>query len=1349
MRLPLLPVLNQAPAKAAPPLPAAPALPQVPQAAPQAAPAAPQAQQATPPPAQAPAPAAQAPAQAPQAPAQAQQTQQVPKLHASQAVPTDAADEKEGGWSPWGIALLVLGILLVIAAIVGGIWWWRKRKKHSEDIAPAPKQLESDRMLRIRDRFLSMQPWRKRTAINDLPTVVVLGVAGSGKTRLIELDVDWQRQASQFMPSCTDDPLLQIYLGPETVVHEVSAPLLEDGSKQARRALQRLWRASFGRRQALVVVVLDVRWLAETPPDEVRRVAHLLRGKINLASETCQAPVETRLCLTHMDQMEGFLDFARQLRAYGEPLDFELPAAGQEQQLNESMRALEKYLAAGLTSLPLDAFERMETFFSNIGTPLSALTRFITALREGGRLSLPLALSRVYFSSPTPEARSLGTFTLKTEVAPARLRSNYQRKHLIRCAALLAAGCIPVLAAYSNFHYLLRDAQSQISRFDHTVKRLQEQGLAVEGPVLEQRGRDAMDAMESLWHATRYWPPLRNSYTGDLAALRRDMASIIRDYYLRPLIKQCQQQCEQCSSLVPGCQPASTSSAFLAGTKGDGTEGAACQIQKLCRPERMLYLIALLHASRNDEMGRFVLGSLDSQHAQRWAWAKSLGLNLQHVGARGDEENWVQTLGLAQPVVGDYVVASDKYWSDPNPIKQARWTRWPFQWLTLESHLTPWQGHFRRLRALLDDEDLRVEEWDVLQQERQYLQVLLAESRSYASARLVVDLLNASEVEDNEKTLSGVPYTLEALKWVQRNRESLEAILRMEEEAYTGIQAAQKMSWAELLTLSNGLFSPSAGNARLHIDVLGQPFEFRPQDESRQLLRKIIRRTEKAPGGFFEGASGDGQSRDKSVVPLTKRGKFDTEIRPLVNEFMLRMDGSRLSPEEASERKQFVLAKMEQFAEQYRAGLFDTVRGYRFSSVSRAELRTKLKGLSQPSSDLVDVLRSVSGRSDLGTLEGEYYESLRNAMAPFKPLVKLMAEDGKDGSYPQLAPYLLLVSQLYNEISTGSRSEAPAEGGAEPAADGKQEGPAAAPKQGGGPQLAELLSPLGRVALSMLLEDKDSYLRKVDAWLDQQGILGEFREPFRQPFMVALNLGQEEIESVLATHWEDEFTHTLKPLLERYPFNASATQEVEPSELEILRRKDGAFWSFVQRVVAPLCTEQGTDWALRPPLKSRLVAPPQMLDTLSRLSVLSKMLWNAEGKPQPLSLQVLPQPLPPSPVSGSFVTMSYLKCGKTTAFSFNQNPTWQDFPLSWSESQPASIGLELRSPESEERDYRAMEVSRSFWSCFRLLESANTKEGRQWTWWLLRGQGGSKQPGVEVRFGIRGEPWVPFRRLSQ
>ena len=126
-----------------------------------------------------------------------------------------------------------------------------------------------------------------------------------------------------------------------------------------------MWQKCFNHRQkGLAVIALDVRWLADTPPDEQRRMAQLLRGKLNIMSEACGAPVETRLCLTHMDGLEGFEDFARMLRQHGVPCTFDIPKHGEEERLGSLLEGQEQYLALGLTSLPVDAFERLERFYS-------------------------------------------------------------------------------------------------------------------------------------------------------------------------------------------------------------------------------------------------------------------------------------------------------------------------------------------------------------------------------------------------------------------------------------------------------------------------------------------------------------------------------------------------------------------------------------------------------------------------------------------------------------------------------------------------------------------------------------------------------------------------------------------------------------------------------------------------------------------------------------------------------------------------------------------------------------------------------------------------------------------------
>ena len=443
----------------------------------------------------------------------------------------------------------------------------------------------------------------------------------------------------------------------------------------------------------------------------------------------------------------------------------------------------------------------------------------------------------------------------------------------------------------------------------------------------------------------------------------------------------------------------------------------------------------------------------------------------------------------------------------------------------------------------------------------------------------------------------------------------------------------------------------------------------------------------------------------------------------------------------ASQRQEHVRRKVDQFARGYRNKHFERVGSYRFNAPYTSLLAEELSRLTQPSSDLVDMLRDVAQGSTLTPLEGPYYESLRNAVAPFQPIVQVMRPD-ESGNYAALNPYRALLAQLSDELNAVTRSAAVAPASTAPTGtpvpDGSQ-----------GARLTELLTPLGRVALAMLLEEEGSYLRKVDAWLDQQGLIGELRQPFRQPFLAVRELGQKEIEQMLNRQWEDTWSRKLWPLLSRYPFNPDADQEVEPGDLEVLRRKDGAFWDFVDRVLSPVSVERGSEWVLRGALREKLALPATLLPTLSRLSRLSGMLWDGEGRPRPLMLQVLPLPLPTAPTPGTFVTLGSLKCGRTAALAYNQSPAWQDFPLTWWDQQTSSLMLELRSPEQQAIQYATLEKSRSSWSCFRLLESS-TRAGDQHRQWALRGRSAqSGQQTMEIRFGLKGEPWTPFREVPR
>ena len=504
---------------------------------------------------------------------------------------------------------------------------------------------------------------------------------------------------------------------------------------------------------------------------------------------------------------------------------------------------------------------------------------------------------------------------------------------------------------------------------------------------------------------------------------------------------------------------------------------------------------------------------------------------------------------MDEQAAGDYIVMSDEPWN-PTAEDSKTWVRWPYQGLTFEGQVGPWREHFVHLLAWLETEKLKLEEWEQLQQERQELEQLLSSAPQYQNARQMLDQLNAASTSDNESTLVGIDSTLRSLEWMREQRAALAAVLALEAEADAALQEGLKMSPAQLLTQAHGLFNPSFVS-EIDLVVLQKRFLFDPQEVSQQLLDKLLKRLEESPELAFGNGSSDGAvvpasgastgsggvstaggtAQSGASTSVKGRAEFETELKPLVDDFSQRIAKANMPQEEASKREAYVFGKVNEFSAGYRQNLVSTFNGYQFSA-NRNTLLSELATLVQPSSPLVAMLRNVSNLASIGPLEGPYYEPLRGAIEPFKPVTQLMTPD-KDGNYAALGQYILLVAQLHGELSgtrpssdkaSASKASGDKAAGDKADASGKDE-EASTPKAAADEpesQLPELLTPAGRVALSMLLEDEDSYLKKVDAWLDKQGILGEFRTPFRQPFVTVRNLGRDDLEKVIKEQWTAE-----------------------------------------------------------------------------------------------------------------------------------------------------------------------------------------------------------------------------------
>ncbi len=296
----------------------------------------------------------------------------------------------------WLLPLIIGSALLLCAGIGLGLWWllvYRKRQLATQPTPPS-RGIDSKRLTSIWEKFLSNLPGPARAAVPEHAHFVVLGTAGSGKSTLIQRKVDWQGQASQFLPSYTADPLLQIFLGGKTVVQELAGPLLESTSRATNDALTRLYSKLDLDRPPTVVLVLKTSSLVNSTPDQVRQQAQLMRGKINLLSQAFNAPIPTRICLTNMDRTHGYGDVARFLKR--NKLSLELPL-GADAGLVHSLQSYEKYLPRALTTLPVAAFQSNVEFLLSAEDVLGPVRSFVTALLEGSLTAARPELQKLYF----------------------------------------------------------------------------------------------------------------------------------------------------------------------------------------------------------------------------------------------------------------------------------------------------------------------------------------------------------------------------------------------------------------------------------------------------------------------------------------------------------------------------------------------------------------------------------------------------------------------------------------------------------------------------------------------------------------------------------------------------------------------------------------------------------------------------------------------------------------------------------------------------------------------------------------------------------------------------------------
>lgn len=386
------------------------------------------------------------------------------------ASPTTTPSVLDSLVQPWPTWALILVVLVLVLLAVSLVWLVQRRRKAARgipqaDAATAAPGVAKGALVQLWEEFVGRLPWEVRRYLGELQPFVVLGEAGSGKSRLISVCTDWQAQADQLHPSHVTSPLIQFYLSSRALVLEMASALLVDTRMEAHRALEQLGRRLPRTRVPHVVLAVNGATLANRDPESLHRLAGHMRGKINLLAKTAGRPLQVSLALTHMDQVSGYRQWSAFLEREGLPFQ----ATWDDHEPHPSVEtALERYevlLSKALISVATPDFMAMVAFLKESGTWLSVADRFVRILQANDAFSPPPRVVRLTLHG-LGETPPLAQPFQATALAAVAHRWSPVRRHQLTAASILGLGGLVLGSLFVHQHTTLKKLDARMDAME-------------------------------------------------------------------------------------------------------------------------------------------------------------------------------------------------------------------------------------------------------------------------------------------------------------------------------------------------------------------------------------------------------------------------------------------------------------------------------------------------------------------------------------------------------------------------------------------------------------------------------------------------------------------------------------------------------------------------------------------------------------------------------------------------------------------------------------------------------------------------------------------------------------------
>ena len=316
-------------------------------------------------------------------------------------------------------------------------------------------------------KFLKQIPAESRTIVKSHQHFIVIGAKNSGKSELIQGLVDQSQDLYPFETTYTSEPEIQFYLGPKQVIQEISLPTMENKSIKVRRQIIRLWKKLFVKWDPIVVIAYNP--CSDSPQDirEDGKLAQIIAGKMSLLSEIRKKPVKVRISLTHLDKIEGYLEFAHFLKQ--QDISFNIPLSSNfenEISVNHLKQFFNTHHSLILTTESNEDFIKILNFAKELPAFLPKVEEFLRALVARAPFKGSIELNMLSLTSSLDPNSSFNSFNWTKPVSTTLFFRYPMLKHQVASACLFIG-----LSTFFFTHYLqdeshLECAQKGINSLD-------------------------------------------------------------------------------------------------------------------------------------------------------------------------------------------------------------------------------------------------------------------------------------------------------------------------------------------------------------------------------------------------------------------------------------------------------------------------------------------------------------------------------------------------------------------------------------------------------------------------------------------------------------------------------------------------------------------------------------------------------------------------------------------------------------------------------------------------------------------------------------------------------------------